>query len=532
MEKIEHISKMFNKRTTNKDYENFVVNAIYARINNPELLPVTQQYVRNITSKEYYLLDLYFPQLNYGIEVDESQHLQEEHKGADKKRAEAIQTTIDCDEGRISIFKEVEKTDNKKKCELRTYKDINSQIDREVEKIKKMIAEKEARGEKLIWKDNDELKSEVIARGSFRTDDQVDYKGITEIYNITGHPAKSLSTCFIRLNTKYKLWVPHLTITMDDGSMNTVNNWVNTLNADRTEITEVDRNGNRYDVPEGPSNEDFQRIVFMHLKDKFGLPCIRFIGVFEAFDTRYVKDGCLRRYRRIATEIDISDVFPQPAEKKNESSLQENTGKIAKEKANTYVPETSNKQRNKTTTNRAIDPMHQSGYTSFENIAVSDWEVQDWINFIERLKTRVRYTDFGKHITQFWFIMSVIKSFGGNPHTDIGLEINTKKLVIKLYVNDKITDRNKKTAFQRQQRNSIERYLTGIRDEFQEYNIKYHKKTGRSVIIFEIMDFPITRDGQRIDMEKIIELIEKVRSKFEIVVPKWSNKLIEDRNNT
>ena len=224
--------------------------------------------------------------------------------------------------------------------------------------------------------------------------------------------------------------------------------------------------------------------------------------------------------------------FPQPVQKKNEVPSKENVVKSTKEKAKTDVPEASNKQRNKTPTNRAIDPMHQPGHNSFENIAVSSWEVKDWINFIRRLETRVRYTDSGKHITQFWFIMSVIKSFGGNHHTDIGLEINTKKLVIKLYVNDKITDRNKKTAFQRQQRNSIERYLTGIRDEFQEYHTQYYTRTGRSVIIFEILNFPITRDGQKIDMEKTIELIKKVRSKFESVVPKWSNKLIEDRNNT
>ena len=223
--------------------------------------------------------------------------------------------------------------------------------------------------------------------------------------------------------------------------------------------------------------------------------------------------------------------FPQPAEKKNEVSLQKNTGKTTPKKAKTDVPAASNKQRNKTTTNRAIDPMHQPGDTLFENIAVSNWEVNDWINFIRRLETRVRYTDFGRHNTHFWFIMSVIKSFGGNPHTDIGLEINTKQLVIKLYVNDDIQDPDKQRDFRRQQRTEIERYLMGIRDEFQEgYNTRYYTRTGRSVIIFEILDFPITREEQKIDMEKTIELIEKVRSKFEIVVPKWSNKLIEDRN--
>ena len=47
MEKFNHIAYMFNERTKGKKYENYVVNAIYTKINNPELIPVTQQCVRN-----------------------------------------------------------------------------------------------------------------------------------------------------------------------------------------------------------------------------------------------------------------------------------------------------------------------------------------------------------------------------------------------------------------------------------------------------------------------------------------------------
>lgn len=300
MEKMIYVAKMLNRRTVRKNYENFVVNAIYAKLNNPHLIPVTQQYVRSKVSRKYCLLDLYFPQLNYGIEVDESYHHTREQQLSDKERAEYVKSVIECNEGRIAIYKDAHTP--------HSYTHIKSQIDAEVAKINKMIAEKESREGKLIWKDNDDLKAEVIQRGTFHVNDQVDYKGITEIYNITGHPAQQIGRCFIRLNEHYFLWVPPLSIRLDDGSIRLVDKWVNTLNEDRTEITEVDEKGNRYDIPEGPSREQFQRIVFMKMRDRFGLPCVRFVGVFKAFDMHYEQTFCVRRYRRVATEIKIADL--------------------------------------------------------------------------------------------------------------------------------------------------------------------------------------------------------------------------------
>ena len=71
-EQLDHIAYMFNVRTKGKKYENFIVNAIYTKVDNPDLMPVTQQYVRNPKdSRKYYLLDLYFPQINFGVEIDD-----------------------------------------------------------------------------------------------------------------------------------------------------------------------------------------------------------------------------------------------------------------------------------------------------------------------------------------------------------------------------------------------------------------------------------------------------------------------------
>ena len=39
---------MLNRRTTGKKYENFVINSIYTKLSNPDLIPITQQYVKDI----------------------------------------------------------------------------------------------------------------------------------------------------------------------------------------------------------------------------------------------------------------------------------------------------------------------------------------------------------------------------------------------------------------------------------------------------------------------------------------------------
>ena len=102
MEKIDYLSVMFNKRTKNKIYENFIVNTIYALIDNSNLTPITQQAVK--CNGNLYKFDLYFPQINYGIEIDEKQHENEKNKEADRKRTQNIIDKMNCTPKRIKIF--------------------------------------------------------------------------------------------------------------------------------------------------------------------------------------------------------------------------------------------------------------------------------------------------------------------------------------------------------------------------------------------------------------------------------------------
>lgn len=296
-ERLDHIAYMFNVRTKRKKYENFIINAIYTKVNNPELMPVTQQYVKN--GNKYYLLDLYFPQINFGVEIDEGHHLNEENKESDKVREEGIKTAIACEEVRIPIYNE-----NGKK---RSYKDICQDIDSIVELIQKKIKEKGG----VQWVTNEQEKKNVRKRGIFNVADNAYYNSITEIYNICGGKvdgtgdAISLQGCYYRRNNNYCLWVPKLTIERNGQTAN--QKYKNFLNEEKNRITEITT---KKDFDKDPNLKTTQRAVFLRAKDVFGRDCIKFIGIFE-FD-RYENGRTDKRFFiKTADEVGIKELYPQ-----------------------------------------------------------------------------------------------------------------------------------------------------------------------------------------------------------------------------
>ena len=67
-EELDYYATIF-KKIRNKRYEFFVISRIVHLLNDRALEFTTQQLVR--TDKGRFLLDLYFPQLKFAIEVDE-----------------------------------------------------------------------------------------------------------------------------------------------------------------------------------------------------------------------------------------------------------------------------------------------------------------------------------------------------------------------------------------------------------------------------------------------------------------------------
>jgi very-short-patch-repair endonuclease len=117
-----------------KKYETYVIYAIWNRLKNYDLEPIRE---KNVTCKnnKNYRIDLYFPQLNIGIECDEPHH--ENQKEEDKERKKRIKEALPgYEEFRIKIYsRESEK-------EI-SFEEIECKIDEIVTKIKETAKNKE-----------------------------------------------------------------------------------------------------------------------------------------------------------------------------------------------------------------------------------------------------------------------------------------------------------------------------------------------------------------------------------------------------
>jgi len=104
---VEQIKRTFHvmgsKKYRLKKHENFVITSFIHDKALADLKPFTQFYVPG-KNKEYFLIDLYYPQINLAIEIDEEHH--SNLISADKRREELINQNIDCQFERINIEKD------------------------------------------------------------------------------------------------------------------------------------------------------------------------------------------------------------------------------------------------------------------------------------------------------------------------------------------------------------------------------------------------------------------------------------------
>ena len=102
---VEQIRRTFHVKKNKKDFrvkkhENYIITSLIHDERLRELKPLTQHYVP-LADKNYALIDLYYPQIDFAIEVDESHHL--EHINEDKERQRKIEDLIQCDFKRFAV---------------------------------------------------------------------------------------------------------------------------------------------------------------------------------------------------------------------------------------------------------------------------------------------------------------------------------------------------------------------------------------------------------------------------------------------
>ena len=295
-------------RTNRKDYENYVVNAIWNRVNDPRLIPVTQQYVRDEEGNRYFI-DLYFPQLKIGIECKEGYHDSQEQRARDQMREATIFDVIKQIHASHYTSLEVRVGMSEDRAQTISYTEMEDQINDCVRMIRERLQTEPIRDEwaSLFMRPEDYFKGKT----EINIYDDIAFRSNQDIYNVIfGENYKgslqNVGTTWDKLytqhgyNVKIVPWLPKLTVK----NKPTSKGYCNVLSSDGTEIYEynVDPSVNMQRKAE---NRYFgeRRVTFTGMKNRItGQNEYRFIGIFEG--ERYDGNGILT-YKRICEKFDI-----------------------------------------------------------------------------------------------------------------------------------------------------------------------------------------------------------------------------------
>lgn len=283
--KREYLIKTLS-RTKKKDYENYIINAIWHKLGRLDIQPVTQQYVKR-TDGKYVLIDLYFPQINVGIECDEEFHIN--NKENDKKREITME----------EMLGSYDETADFKLFRIKAYESIESieeQINSVVKEIRVIIESKNIK----VWDINREPFNIVIEKGTLEVQDNLSFRTIVEITKCFGKEYKAMQRAYFNLGNGYYIWCPKLAIIVDGSVTAASKGWVNELSNDWSRIYE---SSTAHDVIIKEKHLEISRITFAKNRDALGRDAYRFIGVFI-----YSKDESTSKrsvYKRIAQKIEI-----------------------------------------------------------------------------------------------------------------------------------------------------------------------------------------------------------------------------------
>ena len=289
--KKEYLIKTLS-RTKRKDYENYVIGAIWHRLNNLEIKPVSQQYVKRSDDK-YALLDLYFPQINVGIECDEAYH--EKNKEPDKIREvnveqalSALQAGKDFTLIRINANTDV----------VEFEKQINNAVDEIRVLYEKYGCPK--------WSDEKNSVQKVLEDGKLSLRGNLQFSKIVDIAKCFGKNYKAMQTSTFFINKNTLVWCPKLAVEID-GNLKAPSSagWLNVLSEQWDVITTL--------VPDDKEHHEKYRnpslniLIFAQSKNILGQVTYRFMGVyvFEKSENNNKKIT----YKRISETYELKDMF-------------------------------------------------------------------------------------------------------------------------------------------------------------------------------------------------------------------------------
>lgn len=266
--KTDYILRSLQK-IRNKKWEFFIVSRIIHALDDDEIEFVTQQYVRK-EGGTYALTDLYFPQFNLHLEIDEPHHETEIEEQKDTLRTRDLVLMTGHTIERLKIKKE-------KGGPLKSLSEIRSEVD---EFVKKIQTQKTMKTDFLPWNLETRYSPEpVIERGVIKIADNVVFRTQIDAMRCFGFKGSGWQkgAWTIPDGSNDYLWFPRL---FQHGM------WRNELSEDGTEIHEraINSDGKasiekqRLDIRKQPNR---RAIVFAKAKDALGYSLLRYVGTFQ-----------------------------------------------------------------------------------------------------------------------------------------------------------------------------------------------------------------------------------------------------------
>lgn len=277
MNKLDFISRQFS-RAQKKRFEHYVVTRIWHLLNDLSIKFVTQQYVSRPNGRA--LTDMFFPQLQLHIEIDEGHHKKQIEW--DKLREADIINVTGHEVLRVDVTQNIEA--------------INNEISQIVEHIK---LKKSNTHDFKNWDIEAELNPKTyIDKGFIDLNDDCAFRTMVDAANCFGnnYKPKGIWTGGAGHGKDIGkiIWFPKL---YKNGE------WNNSINNDETEIREIS------EIPENAKlhidhvlKDNRTRIVFARVKSPLGDIMYRFKGEYELDrnKTNYT-DGLL--WRRVSEQV-------------------------------------------------------------------------------------------------------------------------------------------------------------------------------------------------------------------------------------
>ena len=288
LEYMEHLFDSIKSKRT----ESYVIHRIWNKLDDDRVRFVTQQKI-TLPNGKYALADLYLPQLNIFVEVNEPYH--DKQKAQDEYRNEKIVELTEADQFIIECGKRTDK------CEWKSLAEIHQQIDECVTFIKKRITDV---GDQLKpWSMSESLTVEFHKnKGYLNVDDNDALRTIDDICRLTGGVKRDrgfqrAGTAGLSQHPDMELWFP---------CVNNRSNWLNEKSGDGQTIYESNTKDPKKNLDhiEDSIKKNLQRVTFFKFKDNLGIENYFFLGIFRIDAEASRKDKkCV--WRRVSTEYKL-----------------------------------------------------------------------------------------------------------------------------------------------------------------------------------------------------------------------------------